>query len=242
MNGYRIEGMKCESCVAKISSALREAGFADAEVTRNPPLVRFVSRSATKDELQKIIEKAGDFRVAPTLEAPANSHHAPQAIAPDENLTPLFVILAYLLGGVLLRAFIAVDYSFASLMNNFMGGFFVVFSLFKLLNLSGFAEAYATYDIVASRSRAYAVSYPFIELLLGLAYFTGWAPLATNIVTLILMSVGSVGVLKALKSKRAFQCACLGTALKLPMTKVTLIEDVTMGLMALLMIIHQLQF
>ncbi len=38
---------------------------------------------------------------------------------------------------------------------------------------------------------------------------------------------------QALLQKRTIQCACLGTALKLPMTKVTLGEDLLMGLMAL---------
>ena len=34
-------------------------------------------------------------------------------------------------------------------MGHFMGGFFLVFSFFKLLNLSGFADAYRTYDVLA---------------------------------------------------------------------------------------------
>jgi hypothetical protein len=45
-----------------------------------------------------------------------------------------------------------------------------------------------------------------------------------------------MGVAQALREKRTIQCACLGTALKLPMTKVTLAEDVVMGLMALVML------
>lgn len=240
MKKYEIEGMKCGSCVAKIGHALRQAGYTDAEVTLDPPAVTFVSSAPTQEELPNIIAKAGDYKVkAPDISS--SSHDSHKEDVSDENLTPLFVILTYIAGGVLLRAFIANDFSFMSLMNNFMGGFFVTFSLFKLLNLSGFADAFATYDIIASRSRTYGISYPFIEISLGIAYFTAFAPLATNISTLILMSVGSVGVLQALRTKRKFQCACLGTALKLPMTKVTLIEDVTMGLMALLMIIHQVQ-
>lgn len=76
----------------------------------------------------------------------------------------------------------------------------------------------------------------FVELALGLAYLTAFAPALTNTVTLVLMIVGSIGVAQALQEKRAIQCACLGTALKLPMTKVTLAEDVVMGLMALVML------
>ena len=99
----------------------------------------------------------------------------------DERLAPLFIILSYIVGGVFIRAWLANDYAFTSLMNNFMGGFFIVFSLFKFLNWSGFADAYSTYDIIASRSRQYGLLYPFIELLLGIAYFTGFAPFAINL-------------------------------------------------------------
>ncbi|XHC24778.1 hypothetical protein ABWH91_10920 [Phycisphaerales bacterium ac7] len=63
-------------------------------------------------------------------------------------------------------------------------------------------------------------------------YLLNAFPIATNIVTLALMLIGSVGVLKALMENRRIQCACLGTALNLPMTKVTLIEDLSMAAMA----------
>lgn len=237
MNEYQIAGMKCGSCVEKIDSALQEAGYSDAQVTLDPPVVKFVSSSPSSNELQKILSEAGEYTASPpsTENASPREH---QEYFSDERLTPLFIILTYIIGGVALRAILSEDYSFNSLMNNFMGGFFIVFSLFKLLNLSGFADAYATYDIIAARSRIYGLSYPFIELLLGIAYFTGFAPLATNTFTLALMLVGSIGVFKALRTKRRFQCACLGTALKLPMTKVTLVEDLTMGAMALIMLLH----
>jgi hypothetical protein len=50
------------------------------------------------------------------------------------------------------------------------------------------------------------------------------------------MGVGAVGVLRVLLDKRSIRCACLGTALNLPMTKVTLIEDLTMAAMAAVML------
>ena len=62
-------------------------------------------------------------------------------------------------------------------------------------------------------------------------------PVATNSVTLVLMLVGGAGVGRALLDKRAIRCACLGTALNLPMTKVTLVEDLTMAVMAAVMLV-----
>lgn len=234
MNEFSIQGMTCQKCVAKIEKELKQSGYNEATVSLSPPKVTFQTSDVSADQVQAILSRAGNYR---TEAATSQTTDSLPAAANDENLTPLFVIVSYIIGGVLLRAAMTGDFSLPSLMSNFMGGFFAVFSLFKLLNLAGFAEAYATYDLLAARSRAYALSYPFIELLLGIFYFTGFAPFFTNMATVILMAVGTVGVFQALQTKRKFQCACLGTALKLPMTKVTLIEDVTMGLMALVMLL-----
>jgi hypothetical protein len=122
-------------------------------------------------------------------------------------------------------------------MMNFMGGFFVIFSLFKMVNIAGFVDSFVTYDIVAMRYGNYARAYPFIELILGIGYLAGGPEQALNLCTLLLMCVGSVGVYNALKSKRQIQCACLGSALNLPMTKVTLVENLVMGFMALAMLL-----
>jgi hypothetical protein len=117
-------------------------------------------------------------------------------------------------------------------MGNFMGAFFLAFSFFKLLDLRGFADAYRGYDVVARRLPAYGYVYPFIELLLGAAYVTGFQPFATNLVTLVVMAVSSVGVIRSLLDKRAIRCACLGTVFNLPMSTVTLVEDGLMVAMA----------
>ena len=46
------------------------------------------------------------------------------------------------------------------------------------------------------------------------------------------MAVGTVGVAQALLQKRQVRCACLGAVLNLPMSSVTLLEDVRMEGMA----------
>jgi hypothetical protein len=50
------------------------------------------------------------------------------------------------------------------------------------------------------------------------------------------MSISAYGVWKVLKVKGEIQCACLGTVFKVPMTKVTLFENLFMAAMALYMI------
>ena len=120
----------------------------------------------------------------------------------------------------------------AAWMTNVMAGFFLVFSAFKLLDLNGFADAYARYDLGAQRWRTWGFIYPFLELALGLAYLFRVAPMATNIATIALMGFSSLGVIRALARKQQIRCACLGTVLNVPMSTITLVEDLAMVAMA----------
>lgn len=229
--------MHCQSCVGKVKSALSALpGVTAVDVTLNPPEATVsMSQHVMTETLNDAVKPIGNYTLSEKVGSPIASASTMPDGAP-QSLRLLFVIVGYITGGVLLRAYIAGDYSLHSLMSNFMGGFFVLFSLFKMIDLYGFAEGYSTYDVIAKQSRAYALTYPFLELALGVAYFTGVFPTVTNLVTLVLMAVGTIGVAKALMEKRTIQCACLGTSLKLPMTKVTLAEDVVMGVMAALML------
>ncbi len=143
---------------------------------------------------------------------------------------PLLLVLGYILLGTIIsqqNGFALLDAS-----RVFMGLFFLVFSFFKLLDLSAFAKAYRSYDIPTKRIPAWGYLYPFVELGLGIAYLTHFAPKATNWVALTVMSVSLVGVVQAVASQTKIKCACLGTGFNLPMSTVTIIEDATMVLMA----------
>ncbi|MFT3741625.1 MAG: heavy-metal-associated domain-containing protein [Gammaproteobacteria bacterium] len=149
---------------------------------------------------------------------------------------PLFLIIFYIFLVALVANWWSAGITWGGWMQDFMAGFFLVFSGFKFLDLPGFARAYATYDLLAKRYIAYGYIYPFIELLLGLAYVARVAPILTNIVTILVMGFSSVGVINALMKRQNFRCACLGTVLNVPMTAITLLEDVAMVVMALLML------
>jgi YHS domain-containing protein len=119
----------------------------------------------------------------------------------------------------------------------FMAGFFLVFAGFKLLDLRGFAEGYATYDLLAQKVPAYGYVYPFIELLFGLlmvAGYDGWPLLVAEIAV---MGFSGVGVALKLAKREPFTCACLGTFLKVPLTKVTLVEDFGMVALAVALLL-----
>jgi hypothetical protein len=96
------------------------------------------------------------------------------------------------------------------------------------------------YDLVAKRIRVYAYLYPFIELGLGLAYLSFFIPILTYLVTIVVMLVGAIGVIKSLKTGLKINCACMGTVLDVPLSTVTLTEDIGMGVMSLIMLFQHL--
>lgn len=121
-------------------------------------------------------------------------------------------------------------------MHYFMGILLCLFSLLKFFDVRGFADGFQMYDLVAKKSRAYALSYPLIELLLGLAYLAFFYPPATYLVTVVVMVTGSLGVIKTLRQGLNIHCACMGTVLRVPLSTVTLTEDLGMGALAFLML------
>ncbi len=123
-----------------------------------------------------------------------------------------------------------------SWMHDWMGFFLIVFAMFKLFDLSGFARGFAKYDMLAGRVRLYGFIYPFLELALGLAFLACWNPPFVYLATIALFGFGAVGVIFALMKGLDVNCACLGTALKVPLSSVALIEDMGMVLMAGLML------
>lgn len=124
------------------------------------------------------------------------------------------------------------QFYFDNVMMSVMGFFFCLLAMFKLFDIYGFADGFQMYDIVAQHARFYAYAYPFIELSLGLSYLARTLPVLTNLITLLLMTISVVGVIKSLKAGMDIRCACLGTALKVPLSTVSIVENIAMGLMA----------
>jgi hypothetical protein len=149
---------------------------------------------------------------------------------------PLIVVIGLITLVSLLLA-LQTQFIIKSFISNFMIGFFLTFSGFKLMDLKGFAKGYSTYDLLAKRWYPYGYIYPFIELFFGLAMIINIAPTTILISEIIIMAFSGVGVLLKLLKHEKFQCACLGTFLKVPLTKITLIEDFGMATMALLMLV-----
>lgn len=118
----------------------------------------------------------------------------------------------------------------------FMTGFFLVFSGFKLMDLKGFARGYSTYDLLAQKWFGYGYIYPFLEFVFGLLMLSGIHTPTLLWTEFVVMAFSGAGVAIKLAKGEEFQCACLGTFLKVPLTKITLIENFGMALLALIII------
>jgi copper chaperone CopZ len=227
-----IKGMHCNSCVSKIENALTPLGDW-AEVTLNPPIAKLTNCTATITEINTVLAKAGDYQASKLMTTQADASPKKWIM----TYQPLLIILAYI---IVVSLLIEVQYGAFSperWMMHFMAGFFLVFSFFKMLNIKAFASSYAMYDLLAMRSKAYGFIYPFIESALGLAYLLGLAPQITNTATLVIMGFSSLGVIRAVMNKQKIRCACLGTVFELPMSTITIIEDLLMAGMAAWMLI-----
>lgn len=153
-----------------------------------------------------------------------------------KSLFPLALIFIYItIGSFYLQR---EDFSYLGFMTNFMGLFFISFSFFKFLNYKSFPGSFKVYDPIAKAFPFYSWLYPFIEVFLGIFFLLQFQLNIILWVSLLILSFTTFGVLISLRKKDKIQCACLGTALNLPMTKVTLIENLVMISMSVFMLIN----
>jgi len=151
-----------------------------------------------------------------------------------------FVMLLTISASIILEASLMVSGQL------FMAFFFLVFGSFKSYNFSGFVKAFQMYDPLAERSSLYSKSYPFIEIGLGLTYLAVAAFAAPSIelvlygLTVLVVGTNAAGVFQALTQGKEIQCTCLGDVFNVPMTWVTLVEDLLMVGMAIGMLVFLL--
>jgi len=204
-------------------------GLESIEIDENMNSADIISsRNISLEELQNSLKSNSKYKISNT----ENIIETKSGIW--KTYKPLFIIASY----ILLISAIAARGDWMTGMRYFMAGFFIVFSFFKMLDIPSFASSYRMYDIIAARIPGYGLVYPFIELGLGILFLTNFMPKETNIVTLILMLIGSAGVLQSVLNKTKIRCACLGTVFNLPMSYITLIEDLLMAGMSIVMLMN----
>ncbi|MCB0734274.1 MAG: heavy metal translocating P-type ATPase [Flavobacteriales bacterium] len=230
--------MTCQGCVATVQRTLASVeGVTSVDVDLTTAIAEVEHTNALSlQALQEIMENQTHFRVTGL----ANTHTSIEDKAlPEKSVAtykPLILIVLFLVGVSYLVQLNDAQFSFDRWMRHFMSGFFLVFSFFKLLNVREFAQSYRMYDIVAKAVPAWGLIYPFVELALGIGYLINFQPEILNAVTVVILGVSAIGVIRANLRKDEIRCACLGTVFNLPMSTVTIVEDVTMVVMALWML------
>ena len=120
----------------------------------------------------------------------------------------------------------------------FLGFSTALLALQKLRDVEAFSNGFLAYDLLAQRVPRYAYVYPWAEALVGLLMIAGaltwfWGPVA-----LVIGSVGTVSVFKAVYiDRRELKCACVGGNSNVPLGFVSLSENLIMVGMAIWMLL-----
>ena len=234
VRSYRTN-LRCAACVESIRPLFdADPGVVqwDADVV-SPDKRLTVDGNISSDAVNALLEQKG-YRI---LDEGTAVSVAPAPALGLKRYWPLLLILIYLLIVTAVVEWLNRPYNADRAMSHFMAGFFLVFSFFKLLDVRAFAQSYSRYDLLAQRWFDWGYIYPFCELLLGIAYMTRVSMTLTNVLTVVLMLMGAAGVIRSLFRKQQIQCACLGTVFNLPMSWITLLEDLLMAGMAATMLL-----
>lgn len=221
---YQLTGMTCGNCETTVKSkllTLPDVTSVELSKETKTATISMGKHIALSDLQNAIGGVGGKYQIT----AMQHNETAEQTKSWFETYKPLLLIFGFV---TLVSSILQINnerFDAMQFMQYFMAGFFLVFSFFNFLDLKGFAESYAMYDVIAKRIPAWGYIYPFVELGLGIAFCINYEPNLTNIVVLIVMSVSIIGVLQSVLNKSKIKCACLGAVFQLPMSTVTIVED-----------------
>ena len=232
---YKVSGMTCQHCKASVEDSIKELEN-----------VKSVSVDLEAKEAQIDMEKHIDvetlqnalsdkYSISKQSDFVDTSGENIQDQSKAKQLFPLFLIFGYITGASILLNLS--NWELSSFMFDFMGLFYIVFSFFKFLDYTGFPDSFRMYDPLAKVLPVYGWVYPFIETALGLMFLMRFELNSALVATIVILGITTVGVTRSLFSKKTIKCACLGTALNLPMTEATFIENTIMLVMAIWMLL-----
>jgi len=227
----KISGMTCSGCVQTVTQALESVkNVIKANVSlENETATIKIKNNIRIEELQKSLPEKYKIKEEIKVQSQRNS----KTVTYLTELYPLFLILFYITISSVIMSW---NKTLDDFMMDFMGLFFIVFSFFKFLDYKNFPRSFSMYDPIAKNIPLYGWIYPFIETFLGIMFLFRIQIFLSLVSTIIFLGVTTIGVVKVLVNKKEIQCACLGTAIKLPMTIATLIENGIMIIMAIITI------
>jgi cation transport ATPase len=239
---YTIEGMTCGGCKASVEkhlNGIESVTMVTVNLEKGEAAIT-MDAHITRNALQKALPEKFTISEKSVKKVSTSSKGESSVIAQEKSkiqqLKPLLLILFYITTASVLLNY--ETWLWSEFMLDFMGLFFIVFSFFKMLDLKGFTLSFSMYDPIAKKVPFYGKIYPFLETTLGLLFLMRFEIDIALMVTLVVLGVTTIGVTKTLLDKKSIRCACLGTALKLPMTEATFIENAIMIIMAVFMLLN----
>jgi cation transport ATPase len=230
---FNISGMTCEACEYKIQHVFSQISSVKSVVAKHS------DNSVTIETDKKINQETILEVLKPHTKYGLMTASVKQT--QTNQYYPLFLIAGLITLVSFLTSFHARIYAYEHFeirmfLHNFMTGFFLVFSFFKLLDVKAFAESFQMYDLLAAKLPVYGKIYPFIELGLGLLCLVHFQPNYVYWADIVIMTFGALGVIQSVVDKRKIRCACLGTVFNLPMSTITIIENSLMVLIGILLL------
>jgi hypothetical protein len=119
------------------------------------------------------------------------------------------------------------------IMKNTMGTILILFGFLKIVSLHNFVDIFSKYDIITKNFKFYGYVYPFIELGLGYNLLNNISLNKTFISIIIIMSLNLSGTLISIYNKTNLRCGCLGSLFHIPLSYISLSENIFMILMSI---------
>ena len=229
---YKVSGMTCDSCANSIKETLELNKFISyVNISLEDENINISSdKSFTVNELNSLIDNLGNYKI---YEEKFTSKIIEYF---SSKKTLLLALLLVLISSLSLQ--VSKDnFELNEWMISYMGIFFLIFSFLKLIDVKGFSGSFKKYDLISKIMPGYAVTYPFLELFLALAFLSSYFLITSYIMTLIFMTSQFFGVFISLQKKEVVKCACMGSSINIDISTLTLIENLVMILMSSYMII-----
>ena len=230
---YKVRGMTCEGCANSIKETLESNEFiSSANISLQDENINIVSdKNFTLIELNSLIDNLGEYKIYEEKLASKIIEYF------SSKKTLLLALLLVLISSLSLQ--VEKDsFDLNEWMISYMGIFFLLFSFLKLIDVRGFSGSFKKYDLISKIIPSFAITYPFVELFLALAFLSGYLLFASYIMTIIFMASQFFGVFISLQKKEVIKCACMGSSISIDISTLTLIENLVMILMSSYMIIN----
>ena len=146
---YAVNGMTCTGCASKVKTKLDpHPQITLVDVSHENSIAKLTMKSyVAKEELQRLFGKDSKYTIN-LIEKKDVNENIKMKLATYKPLILIFIFISCI------SYFASSDYgeiNSMQWMGNFMAGFFIVFSFFKFLDIKGFADSYAKYDLLAKK-------------------------------------------------------------------------------------------